>query len=240
MILCQIKASHRMDTRRRRFVALAAAALILYAAAAWLLLLPPTALPPAVDFARLPPGTCADPAFAAALGRRHTILYVPLTQVPTALVDQLRRREDGFYHHRGVDWTQVLRALAKDVAAGEYRYGASTVTMQLMRELHLGKQRTLLRKVREMAYALQAERRMSKEQILELYLNVVDWGAGLRGVGAASCYYFGRAPASLEPGEAIRLVSILPSPDRLGPSLKAWADWRRQQAAAAAPAAEAR
>ncbi len=212
--------------RRQRFAVLAAAALTLYAVAAWLLLLPPIELPPSIPLAGLPADRCSDPAFVDEIRRQRTILYVPLTAVPPAAIDALRRSEDPFYHHRGVDWAQMLRALVKDVAAGEYRYGASTITMQLMRELLLGKQRTLLRKTREIAYALQAERRLSKSEILELYVNVVDWGAGARGIGAASCYYFGRPPATLDAEESRRLVRILPSPDRLGPPLRAWAQAR--------------
>jgi monofunctional biosynthetic peptidoglycan transglycosylase len=125
-----------------------------------------------------------------------------------------------FYDHYGVNWELVLRALGRNIAAREVRYGASTLTMQLARELFLDKRRNLLRKLREMAYALQLERQLDKAQILELYLNVVDWGPGLRGIGAASCYYFGIPPAELSPDQSARLVALLPSPERLGEQLR--------------------
>ena len=221
--------------RRQRFAVLAAAALTLYAGAAWFLLLPPITLPPSIPLDRVPAERCGDVGFIDAVRRQRTILFVPLKEVPPAAIDALRRSEDGFFHHhRGVDWGQMLRAFAKDVAAGEYRYGASTLTMQLMRELLLGKERTLVRKTREIAYALQAERRLSKAEILELYVNVVDWGAGARGIGAASCYYFGRPPAALSPDEANRLIAILPSPDRLGVQLRAWVQARDHRPSGAA------
>src|SRR5262245_53573462 len=214
--------------RRQRFAVLAGVALTLYAGAAWFLLLPPIKLPPSIPLDRVA-DRCADVAFIDAVRRERTILFVPLNEVPPAAIHALRRSEDGFLHHRGVDWTQILRAFARDVAAGEDRYGASTLTMQLMRELLLSKERTLLRKTREIAYALQAERRLSKAEILELYVNVVDWGAGARGIGAASCYYFGRPPAALDEDESTRLIAILPSPDRLGAQLRAWVQARDNQ-----------
>jgi membrane peptidoglycan carboxypeptidase len=209
--------------RRSRFAALAAGAVAVYGLAAWLLLLPPLQLPPSIELARLPPGACRDGVFLDQVRSQRTILFVPLADVPTPLIDALHRQEDAFYHHRGVDWAQALRALGKDLAAGGYRYGASTLTMQLVRELWLDKQRVLWRKLREGAYALQAERRYSKAEILELYLNVVHWGPGIRGVGAASCHYFGVPPVDLDPEAAQRMVAVLPSPDRLGPDLLAWA-----------------
>jgi membrane peptidoglycan carboxypeptidase len=216
-----------MRHHRSRFVVLALAIVALYAAAAWLFLLPPLRLPPATDLAHLSPSACRTRTFLDPDGQQRVILFVPLAAVPAPLIDALLRQEDEFRHHHGVDWVEALRAVYKDLADGSYRYGASTLTMQLMRELVLDKQRTLLRKAREVAYALQAERRYSKDEILELYLNSVHWGPGIHGIGAASCYYFGVPPGDLSTDEASRLVAVLPSPERLGPQLVAWARSRR-------------
>jgi membrane peptidoglycan carboxypeptidase len=221
---------------RSRFAVLAAAAVAAYGTAAWLFLLPPLELPPSYELARLPRDACRDGAFLDQVRHQRMILFVPLADVPTALTEALLRQEDAFYHHRGVDWVQALRALVKDVAAGEYRYGASTLTMQLVRELRLDKRRVVLRKLRETAYALQAERRYRKSELLEMYLNVAHWGPGIRGVGAASCYYFGLPPADLDAEAAQRMVAVLPSPDRLGPGLLAWA---RNRTAASLPTDQA-
>lgn len=189
----------------------------IYALAVWLFLLPPIRLPPADP---LVAGTaCPDSSSLERLRERQLVLSVPLADISPHVVDALLQQEDAFYHHHGVDWEQLVRAFASDLRAREYRYGASTLTMQLVRELFLEKDRTVLRKLREIAYALQVERRLDKQDILELYLNVVHWGPGLRGVGAASCYYFGVPPAALGAEEARALVSVLPNPERLGPAL---------------------
>jgi len=197
---------------------LAATAVAIYAIAAWLLLLPPVHLPPAHPLAV--GEACPDPSSLNRLRERQLILFVPLAEISPHVVDAVLGQEDAFYHHRGVDWNQLVRALFRDLRVREYRYGAGTLTMQLMRELFLDKDRTVLRKLREIAYALQAERRLGKQEILELYLNVVHWGPGIRGVGTASCYYFGVPPAALSAEEARELVSVLPNPERLGPALR--------------------
>jgi membrane peptidoglycan carboxypeptidase len=220
---------------RRRFAVLAAAALVLYGLAAWLFLLPPLRLPPSQLLAGGCPATDEPPQSPS----EQPILFVPLEAVPDHLVGALVAREDAFYYHHGVDWGQLVRAFWRNWYAGEYQFGGSTLTMQLARELFLGKERSLLRKLREISYALQVERRLSKDEILELYLNVVHWGPGLRGVGAASCAYFGVPPSALDEEETRRLVAVLPSPERLGPALASWADRRRRASRDANAAAEA-
>jgi len=216
---------------RGRFAVLAVVAVAIYGLAAWLFLLPSVRLPPAQTHAGSSPPACADRESLDRLREQQVILFVPLEQIPDHVVAPLLQQEDAFYHHRGVDWEQLVRAFWQNLFAREYRYGASTLTMQLVRELFLGRERTLLRKLREIAYALQAERRLGKDEILELYLNVVHWGPGVRGIGSASCYYFGVPPSLLDTDEAARLVAVLPNPDRLGLALQEWA--RARQAAPA-------
>ena len=89
--------------------------------------------------------------------------------------------------------------------------------MQLARSLLLSRERRLLRKAREIAFALALERRWDKPRILEAYLNEVDFGRGLRGIGPAACYYFAVPPTALTTRQAWRLATILRSPDRRGP-----------------------
>ncbi len=201
---------------RSAFFVLVAALAGVYGLAAWLLVLPPISLPAGIDFQ-----SAADPPCnsAAWLGDNR-ILFVPISQMPPHLISALLYQEDRFFfRHHGVRWAPLFRALRKNVAAGQYRYGAGTITMQLMREIALSKERTLLRKMREIAYALQVENRFSKRRIAELYLNVVHWGPGVRGVGAASCYYFGIPATQLSSDQSARLVSVLTSPPRFGPEL---------------------
>jgi membrane peptidoglycan carboxypeptidase len=205
--------------RRRGFWLAIFATLAVYALAAWLLVLPEIVLPVSVPFASVAQDACRDRAdWTQGDG---VILWLPLADIPEAVVTAVLLQEDrAFWVHRGVDWDQVLRAFRRNVEAGGYRFGAGTITMQLMRELVLGKDRTLVRKVREVAYALQAERRLGKDEILEMYLNVVHWGRGVRGIGAAACHYFGLGPRELSSGDVERLVRVLPSPPRLGPQLR--------------------
>ena len=192
-----------------------------YAGAAYFLLLPPIPFTPRRALADLPPADCGSASFLAEIRRESEILFVPLAQIPEQVQTRVLQQEDrSFYRHRGINWPILWRALVRDLAAGEVKFGASTLTMQLARELYLDKRRRVVRKLREMAYAVQLERRLSKEQILELYLNVVDWGPGLRGIGAASCYYFGVPPSALDAEQSARLVALLPSPERLGAILE--------------------
>ena len=213
-----------------RFVALAATALVVYALVAWFFWLP------AIRAPRLGAGAPVPDCTKAAAGEP---LVVTLADVPSHLIEALLQQEDGFYHHHGVDWAQLVRALGHNVCERRWRYGASTLTMQMVRELFLTKERSILRKLREIAYALQAEQRLRKDEILELYLNVVEWGPRIHGVGAASCYYFGVPPAALTPEETARLVAVLPSPPRLGPALRAESGGRRLGGPRPAPATDA-
>lgn len=216
----------------RRFVVFLTALLGFYALAAWLLVLPETLVPAGVGLEKTTDSLC-DSAAAKNPGDDE-ILFLPLADLPHHLVKALLRQEDrSFWVHHGVNWGLLFRALRKNVAAAEYRYGGGTITMQLTRELALGKRRNLLRKIREIAYALQLENRLSKSRILELYLNVVHWGPGIRGVGAASCYYFGTPATEVSPGQSTRLVRVLTSPPRLGPELHRQAAPERRAAGAA-------
>jgi len=211
-----------------RFVLLAGALLGVYALAAWLLVLPEIVVPPGIDLARTTDSLCDRGSPGG-----DEILFLPLTDLPNHLVAALIEQEDrSFWVHHGINWGTFFRALRKDLAAGEYRYGAGTITMQLVRELWLGKRRNLVRKIREIAYALQLENRLPKNRILELYLNVVHWGPGVRGVGAASCYYFGIPATELSPNQVMRLVTVLTSPPRLGPELRRQAALEQDSAGA--------
>jgi membrane peptidoglycan carboxypeptidase len=192
------------------------------AVAAWaaylsLFRLPPIELRYPLEASELAPGRCGDCAFVRELAARSSRIFTPLAALPPGVAEVFVEAEDARFHaHRGVDWAQLWRAARKDVASASYRYGASTITMQLVRTLLLPREKRLTRKVREMAYALALERRWDKARILEAYLNEVDFGRGLRGIGAAACYYFGAPATTLSPEQAVLLASILPSPDRRG------------------------
>ena len=204
--------------RRRRAATATVSALVLLAWVVWATLfrLPLVDLRYTLTVEDLRPGTCGDCAFVTRLSRESVRVFTPLAALPPAVPVAVVWLEDSrFWVHGGVDWQRLRAATSNDLSAGRYRVGASTITMQLARTLFLSRERTLLRKAREIAYALALERRWDKSRILEAYLNEVDFGRGLRGIGAAACYYFGVPPTDLTRRQAWQLAMILRSPDRL-------------------------
>jgi monofunctional biosynthetic peptidoglycan transglycosylase len=120
--------------------------------------------------------------------------------------------DDRFREHEGVDWDAVKRAYEINVKRKRISHGASTISMQLARNLYLSSQKSPLRKFKEILIAMKLERELPKERILEIYLNVVEWGDGIFGAEAAAKHYFGKSAAALTPHEAAFLAAILPRP----------------------------
>jgi penicillin-binding protein 1A len=145
-------------------------------------------------------------------------LKVPLKEVSPLFIKALLAREDTrFYEHGGIDWRGVARALYRDIASGSAKEGASSITQQLARNsLPLGG-RTLSRKLLEAMVALRLERELSKDQILELYLNRIYFGSGCYGVETASRSYFGKTAAKLDLSESALLAGLIRSPNRFSP-----------------------
>jgi len=140
--------------------------------------------------------------------------FVPLTSFPPQLVTAIQAVEDRqFKHHPGVDWHGLLRALWVNLRRAELRQGGSTITQQLVRNIYLSHDRSLLRKFNEMIMALALEQRFSKRDILEAYLNEVYLGqhpgGAIHGFPRASEFYFGRALASLQVQEMALLVAMV-------------------------------
>jgi penicillin-binding protein 1A len=145
-------------------------------------------------------------------------LKISLSEVSPQFVAALLAREDTrFYEHKGIDWRGVLRALVRDVFSMSAREGASSLTMQLARNsLPLGG-RTFSRKLLEAMVALRIEREFTKQQILELYINRIYFGAGCYGVETASQAYFGKDASKLNLSEAALLAGLIRSPNRFSP-----------------------
>jgi len=138
--------------------------------------------------------------------------FVPLNQISPNLQHAVVAAEDArFYQHHGFDWRQIQIAAEDDVQGGRMR-GASTITQQLVKNLLLGTSRSILRKGAEFTLVPVAELVLGKQRILELYLNVVEWGPGLYGADAACRAYNGTAPHTVSRDEAARLAAILPAP----------------------------
>jgi penicillin-binding protein 1A len=162
---------------------------------------------------------------------------VPLKELPAYLPQAFIAIEDRrFYSHHGVDPFGIARALAANVLRRGVSQGGSTLTQQLAKNLFLTQERTLARKVQELALALWLEHKYTKPQILELYLNRVYFGAGAYGVEAASQRYFGKSARKVTLGEAAMLAGLVKSPSRLAPTHNADAAQRRGQIVLAAMA----
>lgn len=144
----------------------------------------------------------------------------PLKQISPYLQRAvINAEDDSFYDHQGVDMEAVKKAAKYNLKKKRFARGASTITMQLARNLYLSPQKSILRKVEELSIALKLERELSKNRILEIYLNVVEWGNGIYGAEAAARHYFKKSAKNLTPQEATLLASILPRPrhyDRKG------------------------
>lgn len=145
-------------------------------------------------------------------------LKVSLNEVSPQFIDALLTREDTrFYQHPGIDWHGILRALVRDVLSHSAKEGASSITQQLARNsLPLGG-RTLHRKLLEAMVALRIEGKFTKQQILELYINRIYFGAGCYGVETASQAYFGKNASKLNLSEAALLAGLIRSPNRFSP-----------------------
>jgi len=138
--------------------------------------------------------------------------FVPLNQISPNLQHAVIAAEDArFYHHDGFDWHEIEIAAQEDME-GERTRGASTLTQQLVKNLFFGTNRSILRKGAEATLVPVAEFVLGKRRILELYLNVVEWGPGIYGAEWASRSYYGRPARNIDRQEAARLAAVLPGP----------------------------
>lgn len=139
--------------------------------------------------------------------------YVPLSQISEHVRNAVRVSEDtGFYHHNGFELEELKESLRTNLARGAFARGGSTITQQLARNLFLSSEKSLLRKVKEAIITYKLEATLTKNEILERYLNVVEFGKDIYGVNAAAHHYFQKSPAELSVLEASYLAFLLPSP----------------------------
>ncbi len=141
--------------------------------------------------------------------------FRPLADMDSLLVHAVVTNEDGaFFRHRGFNTEAVKGAIADNLKAGAFRRGAGTITMQLVRNLYLGHARTLSRKGQEvvLAWILEHLTPLTKERMLEIYLNIIEWGPGIHGADEATHYYFDHGADRVTVDEALFLATIVPSP----------------------------
>ena len=139
--------------------------------------------------------------------------FIALRDVPPLFVRALLLAEDaGFYGHRGIDLRELPAALLTNWSRGGAARGASTITQQLAKNLFLSRDKQLGRKLQELAITFLLESALDKDRILEIYLNIIEWGPDLHGLRPAARRYFGREPRALTPAEMAFLVAIIPGP----------------------------
>jgi len=180
-----------------------------------------------LDLRRLRPGRARDlnvpfeHTAVDAQGRQRNLIigpessaFVPLASLPEHVVRAVLTSEDaGFFGHDGFEFTEIHDSLIAAIRGTRFR-GASTLTQQLAKNLFLTRERTLSRKVKEALITLALEVSVSKERLLEIYLNLIEWGPNLYGIGEASRHYFGVEAAALTPKQAAFLATLIPNPNR--------------------------
>jgi penicillin-binding protein 1A len=141
--------------------------------------------------------------------------FIPITEVSPHLLNSLMTTEDSsFYRHRGFITKEFRTALVKDLQAGYFKYGASSITMQIVKNVLLSRDKTLSRKFQELFLTWYIENTLEKDRLFEIYVNAIEFGPGLYGIKPASYQYFGKPPRDLLPREAAFFSSILPAPKR--------------------------
>jgi penicillin-binding protein 1A len=144
----------------------------------------------------------------------------PFDKIPRHVVNAFVAAEDAnFFNHRGVDFTAIARAAVKDLLGGSFAQGGSTITQQTVKNLFLTREKSISRKLKELILAYRMERKMSKEEILYLYLNQIYLGEGAYGVEAASRSYFGKGVSELGLAEGALLAGLPKAPTRYSPRI---------------------
>jgi penicillin-binding protein 1A len=215
-----------MSTIKKQVLGLLAGAVLLslllgYGLVRWVLIpgLPPSASLKELELAQPLRVYTRDGKLIGEFGaeRRAPLAYA---EIPPAVVQAfLAAEDDRFFEHPGVDWQGLARAGINLLRTGEKSQGGSTITMQLARNVFLSSERTYLRKAREILLALQIERDLTKEEILELYLNKIFMGNRAYGVGAAAQVYFGRDLKELKLAQIALLAGLPKAPSRDNPTV---------------------
>lgn len=147
--------------------------------------------------------------------------WTPIGSVSSVAVAAIVLSEDwAFYQHNGFDWEQIWDSFQTNLKEGRFARGGSTITQQVVKNVFLSNEKTILRKVQEAVLAFRLERQLTKRRILEIYLNIAEFGEGLYGIGPAARHYFGKSPATLTAKEGAYLAMLLPSPKKYSVSFR--------------------
>ncbi|MBI5695659.1 MAG: monofunctional biosynthetic peptidoglycan transglycosylase [Nitrospirae bacterium] len=145
--------------------------------------------------------------------------WVPFNRISPYMVKAVILAEDDkFWSHEGFDVEGIEKAMEKNIKKKKFKAGGSTISQQLAKNLFLSPSRNPVRKLKEAILTLRLERALKKRRILEIYLNVAEWGDGIFGIEAAARHYYGVSAASLSPLQAARLATVLPNPRKYSPT----------------------
>ncbi|MDI9570712.1 MAG: monofunctional biosynthetic peptidoglycan transglycosylase [Pseudomonadota bacterium] len=137
---------------------------------------------------------------------------------PYAIKAVIIAEDDKFWGHEGFDFEAMQKALKKDIRKGSFKVGGSTISQQLAKNLYLSPSKNPVRKLKEAILTWRIEKRLSKKRIIELYLNIAEWGDGIFGIEMAARTHFGKSAADLDAQEAARLAAVLPNPRKFNPT----------------------
>lgn len=147
--------------------------------------------------------------------------WAPLGSISRIAVAAIVLSEDwAFYQHNGFDWEQIRGSIEKNIKMGKFARGGSTITQQVVKNVFLSNEKTLTRKAQEAVLAVRIERQLTKARILEIYLNIAEFGEGLYGIGPAARHYFSKSPSELTAKEGAFLAMLLPSPKKYSVSFR--------------------
>jgi monofunctional biosynthetic peptidoglycan transglycosylase len=139
--------------------------------------------------------------------------WVSIDQINRELLYAIVMSEDGdFFNHQGIDYDALISALGENIKRREWSFGASTISQQTVKNIYFENNKTLYRKLKELLVTKRLEKALSKNEILELYLNIVEFGPDIYGIAAASNYYFGAKPSELNAAQGAFLAILMPSP----------------------------
>jgi monofunctional biosynthetic peptidoglycan transglycosylase len=224
-----MRRSRRLLTVARLLAALAGVG---FAYAAYVYLTLPDVRPLRTE----PPATTAFIELRASEARargsepRREQRWVPYSRISPQLVRAVLVTEDAkFWQHAGVDYEQIKESMEVNLERGEFARGASTITQQLAKNLYLSPSKNPVRKVRELMIARRLEHELPKRRILEIYLNVIEWGDGIYGAEAASRAYFRKPASSLTASESALLAAAIANPRVMNPGNPTARLRRRQQ-----------
>jgi monofunctional glycosyltransferase len=145
--------------------------------------------------------------------------WVPLKKVSPALIKAvLISEDDKFWKHDGFDYVAIEKAVERNMKERQFKFGASTITQQLVKNLYLSPSKNPIRKIKEAILTWRVESTLSKRRILELYVNVAEWGDGIFGIEEAARHYYGNGAAGLTASQASKLAAVLPNPIRFQPN----------------------